>query len=516
MQDETGETGQAPVTRKSSRRIYWTPIAVFVLGLLSIVMLLWIDRISEGERTNFSLADVLMDIQIKTATSHIWLEEAISGDVIVDFEKFSGEQDIEKVNGQIDQAISLAEAALKGGKSEHGLPIKPLKDSKLRKRVEDIYSLLTQFKTLAHQRFQDAFVAPISPAPDKRFHAVYREIQNKAEALEIVLERNQIRALARSKRLFWSVLLAWTFIVLIAITGLWSREARRKAAEMRLEKANEQLQFRTEELEKYKGSLEELVEKRTMDLVTSNWQLEEELKKRGEIEKSLRASESQLQDLSSKLLSAQEDERKRISRELHDELGGALAFLRIEFTLLEKKLNEDQTELKERCRRNLEHLDQVTDNVSRLSRNLSPYLLEDLGLSAALRSLLSNFSKHLNIQVASDIPEIDHLFSQDAEITIYRIIQESLTNIGKHAQAQHVSMTIRKNDDAVYFTIEDDGRGFNVEQASRRDASERGMGLTTMEKRVRILGGSFNLWSQEGKGSRITFHIPKKNGETLS
>src|SRR3990172_3709664 len=111
MQDEAEEKGQSPLRREWFRRIYWTPIVVFVLGLLSIVMLLWIDRISEGVRMNFSLADVLMDIQIKTATSHIWLEEAISGDVIVDFEKLSGEKDIEKVNGQIDQAIRLAEAA---------------------------------------------------------------------------------------------------------------------------------------------------------------------------------------------------------------------------------------------------------------------------------------------------------------------------------------------------------------------------------------------------------------------
>ena len=151
MQDEKKEKEQVPVSWEWFRRIYWTPIVVFVLGLLSIVLLLWIDRVSEGERINFSLADVLMDIQIKAATSHIWLEEAISGDVIVDFEKFSGETDIEKVSGQIDQAIRLAEAALNGGRSEHGLPIKPLKDLKLRKRVEDMYPLLTQFKTLAQQ-----------------------------------------------------------------------------------------------------------------------------------------------------------------------------------------------------------------------------------------------------------------------------------------------------------------------------------------------------------------------------
>jgi signal transduction histidine kinase len=120
------------------------------------------------------------------------------------------------------------------------------------------------------------------------------------------------------------------------------------------------------------------------------------------------------------------------------------------------------------------------------------------------------------MQATLNIPEMDHLFPRDVETNIYRIIQESLTNIGKHAQARHVSMVTKIGDDGVRFIVNDDGKGFNVEHALRRDASDRGMGLTTMSERARILGGFFDLWSQEEKGSRITFCIPKKNGGTLS
>lgn len=473
--------------------VFFTPATVFVLSLLSVGMLLWFDRINERQRMNFDLCDALMDIQIKATSYHLWLEEAITGDTAVD---------IRKVWDEIDLAISLSEAILNGGKSEHGVILQPLKDSSLRKRMEDLKPLLTQIKKIGLQRIREPEVAGIGSAIDQRFDAVFKEFQDKAGALEMITEKSQLRDQSRSKRLFWVILLSWVSIVVGATAGLWGGEVKRRRAEEALAKVKDQLEIK--------------VKDRTGELGKVNDQLHLELNEHRKTEEELRNSEKQLRSLSSQLLTAQERERRRIAAELHDELGSSLALLRIEFALLEKKLNEDQTELRERCRRNLEYIEQVADNVSRLSRNLSPYLLEDLGLPSALRSLLSNFGKHLNVRVTHDIPEMDHLFSEDAEITIYRIIQESLTNIGKHAQARHVSMVIHIDDDSVCFTVEDDGKGYKVEQALNKDPDERGMGLSTMSERVRILGGSFDLWSQEGQGSRISFRLPKKDGGMFS
>jgi PAS domain S-box-containing protein len=223
-----------------------------------------------------------------------------------------------------------------------------------------------------------------------------------------------------------------------------------------------------------------------------------------------RRAEQDLRNLSSQLLTAQETERRRISKELHDELGGALALLRIEFALMEKNLNEDQTELREKCRQNLQYLGQVADNVYRLSHNLSPGLLEDLGLTAALRWLVDHFGKHFNVEVSSNVPELNGFISREAEIMVYRIIQEALANIGKHARAGRVSVAITTLEDRIRFVIEDDGKGFNAEEVYRKDARERGMGLMTMGERVRMLGGLYDLVSQEGQGTRISFAIPRK------
>ncbi|MBI5585933.1 MAG: sensor histidine kinase [Deltaproteobacteria bacterium] len=463
------EEKAAPELRNWFRRMGWQmPIMVVILGLISFVLLIWMNKINQGQRRDFDHCDALMDIQINSTAFHLWLEEAITGDATVD---------IQKVWESIDLASSLVEAILAGGKSEHGVIMQPLKDSALRKGMEDLKPLLAQIKKIGLQRMRKPETSGIGSAMDELFDEVFKEIQIKARALEILLERDFIRHQDSVSRLFWGILLAWTFVVVVAITGLWHREARRRLAEEALADAKNQLEIKVAE--------------RTKDLRRVN---------------------DQLRHLSSQLLTAQEKERKRIAAELHDELGASLALLRIEFTLIEKNLNADQRELRERCRRNLEYIGLVAGNVSRISRNLSPYLLEDLGFSAALRSLLSDFGKRLNIQVTSEIPELENLFPQDVETTSYRIIQESLTNISKHAQAQHVSLVIKIADDEVCFTVEDDGKGFNVEQEKRKDALKRGMGLPTMEERVRILGGSFELWSQEGQGSRTTFCIPKNEG----
>ena len=232
-------------------------------------------------------------------------------------------------------------------------------------------------------------------------------------------------------------------------------------------------------------------------------------------EKALRESEKQLRHLSSQVLTAQETERRRISKELHDELGGALTAIKLQLSFIEKGLKQDQVTIKEECESISQYIKQVIENVRRLSRDLTPSILEDAGLSAAIRRLISNFNKNNNINMTLDITDIDDLFSQDAQIIIYRILQEALTNIGKHAKAKNVSMAIKKHDDRVSFSIEDDGIGFDVPRAAMVNPDERGLGLTIMDERARMLGGSLELWSEEGKGTRISFHIPLGKGGSV-
>jgi len=225
-------------------------------------------------------------------------------------------------------------------------------------------------------------------------------------------------------------------------------------------------------------------------------------------EEALKESEKQLRHLSSQLLTAQETERRRISRELHDELGQALTLMKIRLRSIEKDLGKKQVGMREECQNILQYIDQIIENVRRLSRDLSPSILQDLGLAAALRWLVDNFLKNDSIQVSMDIPDIDDLFSEDRQIIIYRILQEAFTNIGKHAQAKNVSVVTQKYDGKVSFCIHDDGKGFDLARAGMRNLPERGLGLRIMDERARMLGGSLEISSQEGMGTRITLSVP--------
>ena len=225
-------------------------------------------------------------------------------------------------------------------------------------------------------------------------------------------------------------------------------------------------------------------------------------------EEALRESEQRLRFLTSQLLSAQERERKRISMELHDELGQSLAVLKLQIRAIERTLRDDQQDLKADALELLHYLDGVIDDVRRLSRDLSPAILEDLGLQSALKYLLDGVSKHYTVSHSFEVEDLDHLFPAEAQIIIYRIFQECLTNISKHAGATEVSIAVREHNGLISLVIEDNGAGFDPAQVLARRASGRGLGLAALDERARMLGGTLEIRSQPGFGTRMTVVIP--------
>jgi PAS domain S-box-containing protein len=225
-------------------------------------------------------------------------------------------------------------------------------------------------------------------------------------------------------------------------------------------------------------------------------------------EAALKESEQELRRLASQLLSIQEKERRRVARELHDELGQALTVLKINLVAIEDQLAPDQQHLKANCEHMLSYIDTVIENVRRLSWDLSPSSLEDLGLSAALGYLVDETCRTHNLQSAVVMDEIDNLFTPEIQINIYRIFQESLTNVVKHARASLVSVNVAREEGKVSFTIRDNGRGFNVKQAMSGKVAKKSLGLTAMHERALMAQGSLQLSSRKGRGTTIEFSIP--------
>jgi PAS domain S-box-containing protein len=238
-----------------------------------------------------------------------------------------------------------------------------------------------------------------------------------------------------------------------------------------------------------------------------------DITERKRAEKEIRESEKNLRHLASQLLRAQEDERKRISMELHDEMGHALLTLKLQLKSVEEQLSPQQVSLRAEVSKMFAGIGATLEGVRRLYHDLSPGDLEDLGLTMALRSLVDDFAnlqKHIKWTIEMD--SLDGLFPLSTQTAVYRVVQEALTNIGKHANPKHVTLKIKQEGQEISFGIEDDGVGFERNQIV---SGEKTLGLLTMEERVRILGGSFKLWSSANQGTRIAFSIPIAGGDQI-
>jgi len=143
-----------------------------------------------------------------------------------------------------------------------------------------------------------------------------------------------------------------------------------------------------------------------------------------------------------------------------------------------------------------------------MSQELSPPILKYLGLTASLKRLVEEFSRYSRIEALIKLDDIDDLLANEAEINLYRIFKEALTNVGKHARARNISLTVKKQDRSILCSLEDDGRGFDIEKVRLVITPDIGLGLTTMEERTRMLGGKFDLSSQKGIGTKLSINIP--------
>jgi PAS domain S-box-containing protein len=231
-------------------------------------------------------------------------------------------------------------------------------------------------------------------------------------------------------------------------------------------------------------------------------------------EKILQESEQQLRFFSSQLLIVQENERRRISKELHDELGPALMILKFHLSSIETKLPKNKKALRNEFESLPHYVDDIIENVRRLSWDLNPTVLEQFGLATAVKNLLEDFGKQYCIRwEPPQVEAINDLFPPLSQTNIYRIFQEALTNIGRHAQATEISIGIEKHDGYVTFTLEDNGRGFDPQVAIYRENRQKGIGLAAMQERARMAGGRLEIRSRPGQGTHLALTIPLENGE---
>ena len=225
--------------------------------------------------------------------------------------------------------------------------------------------------------------------------------------------------------------------------------------------------------------------------------------------------QEQVRALSGRLIYAQEDERQRIARELHDDTGQVLTLLLIRLKMLENEPGAEAIAAQLIELRGI--VTSAIDQVRRLALNLRPPAIDQLGLYPSLRSLVTTFSENTGIEMTLRLPRAKVTLSPERTLAVYRVTQEALTNAAKHAEAQRVTVTVSATETELRVQIVDDGRGFAPESLLDRATSQRtggaGVGLFGMEERARLAGGVLQVRSAPGRGATVTLCVPLERGE---
>ena len=274
------------------------------------------------------------------------------------------------------------------------------------------------------------------------------------------------------------------------------------------------------------GQLHQTLLQRSEDLTVSNRQLKREILQRKDVEESLRKSErhynqllvqswdmqEQLRHLSRQLLLAQEEERKKISRELHDEIAQTLTGINVQLATLKTEATINVKGLQKKIARTQRMVEKSVDIVHRFARELRPTVLDDLGLIPALHSFVKSLAKRTGIHIHLTVFAAVEKLAGDKRTVLYRVAQEALTNVARHAQASLVDLSIEKLPDSICMKIKDDGKSFQVDRMLNAKKNKR-LGLLGMRERVEMVGGSFRVESAPGKGTTIRAQIPFTNGK---
>jgi PAS domain S-box-containing protein len=227
----------------------------------------------------------------------------------------------------------------------------------------------------------------------------------------------------------------------------------------------------------------------------------------------LKASHEQLRRLSAHLESVREEEKNKIARDLHDSTSQVLASLHMYLEAAIETLPAGSDKSKELLRKAQTLSTTILDDIHRLIYELRPFVIDELGLEAAIHSMLENYLKFTSLKVHFTTSGQTTRLSPQLEIMLFRVIQEAFNNIVKHANARNAYLKLQYKKKSIKISIRDDGIGFNVQETRRPKIPIQGLGLISMKERIELVNGSLVINSSPGSGTKIIIEVPAFNGE---
>src|SRR5258707_967229 len=261
---------------------------------------------------------------------------------------------------------------------------------------------------------------------------------------------------------------------------------------------------REQVLEEAKEKLELRVEQRAAVLAKVNLELREEIAERERIEGELRKSLEQLRALAARLQLVREEERTLVAREMHDEPGQVCTAIKMDHPLIGRKTTKRQAPLRAKVNSAIQLGNQMIFTLRRIASELRPRTLDDLGLTAALEWHAQEFESRTGIRCVIALPQEQLALDSERSTAIFRIFQESLTNVARHAQATRVDARLEREQDQLILQVHDNGRGFDAEQTNTR----KSLGLVGMQERAVVLNGELKIEGVVGSGTTMTLRIP--------
>lgn len=259
-----------------------------------------------------------------------------------------------------------------------------------------------------------------------------------------------------------------------------------------------------EELRKANAALGFNVRERTAQLERANAVMEAEIRERRRAEENLENLLEQMRSLSVRMQRLREEERKAISREVHDELGQSLTAIKMDLTWMMRRIPSEENPVRQRISSTIGLVDETVHTVRRIAAELRPGVLDDLGLAAAIEWQVQEFQTRAGITFQVRMPAEDIPLDADRSTTLFRIFQEVLRNIVQHAKATEVQVRLMRSAGMVILEIRDNGKGISEEQI----ANPESLGLLGMRERLHVMGGHFAIHGEEGKGTTVVVQMP--------